>query len=156
MPETNQPGVAGHRIRDLRGLPLDIEPARDLWPGIAGAIGYAPRARAQSAMPAPRLRPWWLAGLAFAPALVVALAILWRADGSPGSNPGNTQYAALSPQERAVVDEALAAIRGSRQQLEAALAEDGGSPELQAMLVNAYFEESRVLQLVGDFQVGYE
>lgn len=48
----------------LRQLPRELEPSRDLWPGIAGNLGR----------PVPRRRPW-LAALALAACLVLALGL---------------------------------------------------------------------------------
>ena len=53
----------------LRQLPRDIEPPRDLWPGIA--------ARLPATRPA-RWRPGWLAGLAMAASLCLAVGITWH------------------------------------------------------------------------------
>lgn len=56
----------------LRGLHHDIEPARDLWPGIAARIEALPR----QAMPR-RRRPW-LWSLATAASLAGALGLSWQ------------------------------------------------------------------------------
>jgi hypothetical protein len=62
----------------LRGLRRDVEPAADLWPGIAARIAAVPR----SAQPAPsarrghgaaRLAPWALAA-----SLVLAVGVAWK------------------------------------------------------------------------------
>jgi predicted anti-sigma-YlaC factor YlaD len=54
-------------------LPRQIEPRRDLWPGIAGRIDNAKR----EPRPAARVRPWWGSplGLAAAAAFVMVLGV---------------------------------------------------------------------------------
>lgn len=52
----------------LRQLPAEIEPPRDLWPGIADRIGRRP---------ARRRHPAWLAGLAIAASVCVAVGLAW-------------------------------------------------------------------------------
>jgi len=53
----------------LRQLPREIEPGRDLWPGIAAAVGQ-PRARS---------RARWLAPFALAASVLLTAGIAWRA-----------------------------------------------------------------------------
>ncbi|MBN8261652.1 MAG: hypothetical protein J0L59_04945 [Xanthomonadales bacterium] len=56
----------------LRGLRHDIEPAHDLWPGIAVRIEALPRPRA------PHRRSPWLLSLATAASLAGALGLAWH------------------------------------------------------------------------------
>ena len=67
--------------RRLRGLPRDIEPSRDLWPGIAARlspqVADAPRASR---------RPWF-AGLAIAASLCVAMGLAYTL--RPASTPAD-------------------------------------------------------------------
>lgn len=53
----------------LRQLPRELDPPRDLWPGIEG--------RLQPVAAAPRRRPW-LAGLALAASLSLAVGLAWQ------------------------------------------------------------------------------
>jgi hypothetical protein len=62
----------------LRQLPRDIEPPRDLWPGIA--------ARLQPVRPARNGRRW-LAGLAIAASLCLAVGIAWQQGVAPSPDP---------------------------------------------------------------------
>ena len=58
----------------LRGLPREIEPANDLWPGIAARIQAAP---AQTSVRKPARRPWaW--PVAMAASLLVATGLAWQ------------------------------------------------------------------------------
>ena len=65
---------AGMRLA-LRGLRRDIEPAHDLWPGIASRLHPLP----QKSGPAPRRsRPAWLWPIAMAASLVLAVGLAWQ------------------------------------------------------------------------------
>jgi hypothetical protein len=130
-------------VRSLEELPRAIEPARDLWPGIAARLEAAAPAKARKSRV-----PGWLTGLALASVAVLALGLYWRAQ--EGTDAFGSDAAGLPAEARAGVDEGLAAIRDSRRQIEAALAEDSGNPGLQAMLVASLYEESRVMWLVAD------
>jgi len=60
----------------LRGLRRDIEPARDLWPGIVARIAQAPvRTRRP---PVQRYAPWALAA-----SLVLAVGVAWKMQPPP-------------------------------------------------------------------------
>lgn len=85
----------------LRGLRRDIEPGRDLWPGIAARIVAAP----QTAKTGHR-RPAWLP-MALAASLLLAFGVFWRfgpapsaptAAGSSGDRVIQFEAAALSRQ----------------------------------------------------------
>lgn len=71
MNERTPMGEAELRLA-LRGLRHDIEPAHDLWPGIAARIEALPRAQA------PRRRSPWLLSLATAASLAGALGLAWH------------------------------------------------------------------------------
>lgn len=67
----------------LRGLRRDVEPAADLWPGIAGRIAAAPRSAqpassAHRGHGASRLAPWALAA-----SLVLAVGVAWKMQPPP-------------------------------------------------------------------------
>lgn len=84
----------------LRQLPRDIEPPRDLWPGIA--------ARLSPARPARTGRAWWV-GLAMAASLCLAVGIAWQRQGRP---PAPDPQAALVQREAgALTREYEAALR---------------------------------------------
>ncbi|HEU4991022.1 MAG TPA: hypothetical protein VFT52_00800 [Luteimonas sp.] len=62
----------------LRGLRRDIDPAGDLWPGIAARLAAAPQAARQPAAPrrghgASRFAPWALAA-----SLVLVVGVAWK------------------------------------------------------------------------------
>lgn len=88
----------------LRQLPREIEPPRDLWPGIA--------ARLPSARPARKGRGW-LAGLAIAASLCLAVGIAWAPRTAP-----------VEPQAELVRREAQALTR----EYQTALAQFEGAP----------------------------
>lgn len=127
--------------RSLEELPREVEPTRDLWPAIAARL----EAKASAKIRRNRL-PGWLAGFALASIAVLALGLFWHSREVPQ---GADAFAAGLPAEAQTgLDEGLEAIRASRKQIEAALAADSGNPELQAMLVASFHEESRVMWLV--------
>jgi hypothetical protein len=131
-------------------LPHWVEPRRDLWPAIAarieaeGTVSGTPRAtRPRAGIPR------WIAGLVLASLAVLAIGLYWRIQQAPQADAPLLQ-AGLLAEAQLGVEEGLAAIRGTRIQIEAALAEDSGNPELQAMLAGSLHEESRVMWLVAD------
>lgn len=82
----------------LRQLPREIDPARDLWPGIAARL------------PAPRRRPRWLPlGLAMAASLLLAIGIglRWL---PPGQAAEPQQARMLAAETEAMVREFEAAL----------------------------------------------
>ncbi len=154
----------------LAKLPRDIDPPRDLWPGIEAAIGDAGRAS------------WWpqgWQGLAAALALVVSssLITLWVSGGGDqaiepapwvaadvgmqfASYPIGPQYmearrklsadfearlAGLAPETRAAVQESLGDIREALNEIDAALRNDPNNVLLQQLLLAAYQDELAVL-----------
>ncbi len=85
----------------LRQLPREIEPPRDLWPGIAARI--QPRRAGHSRR--------WLAGLALAASLLLAVGLAWRLQ-RPASAPAEDGEAVIvAAQARAINDEYEAALR---------------------------------------------
>ena len=66
-------GEAGLRMA-LRGLRQDIEPGRDLWPGIAARIEALP----QQAAPAARARGRWLWPVSMAASMLLAAGLAWQ------------------------------------------------------------------------------
>jgi hypothetical protein len=161
-------------------LPQDIAPGRDLWPGIAAAIGADAGPRTGSAAMAPPPRPHTphpLLALAAAAACVAVGVWLGRATAPPptaavappASSAVPVSYApdarfdrareellrdvgvrlaALPPESRAKVEASLADLQRARTEIESALGRDPGNALLQAMLVNSYQDEMRVLAAV--------
>jgi len=84
----------------LRQLPREIDPPRDLWPQIAAGIGP------QQARPPRR----WLVGLSLAASLLLAAGLLWRAP-SANTFSANPNAAIVKAQSRAISDEYQAALR---------------------------------------------
>jgi hypothetical protein len=135
--------------KSIDELPHWVEPTRDLWPAIAAGIEAEGTAHGTTRATRPRAGiPRWIAGFALASLAVLAIGLYWRTQQAMQSGP--SLQAGLAAEAQLGVDEALATIRGSRLQIEAALAEDGGNPQLQAMLAESFFEESRVMWLVAD------
>jgi predicted anti-sigma-YlaC factor YlaD len=87
-------------------LPRQIEPRRDLWPGIAERIANAKR----QPRPAVRVRPWWGSplGLAAAAILVMALGAFLARDRmrtpAPSVTEGTLLPAAVSPGGEAIAE----------------------------------------------------
>ena len=59
----------------LRGLRRDIEPGRDLWPGIAARLQSLPQQRTQRRQ---KSRPAWLWPVALAASVVMAVGVAWQ------------------------------------------------------------------------------
>lgn len=99
------------RLRwQLRQLPREREPGRDLWPGIAAQLG--PQARA----PVSRVSRWRLPGLAAAAVLAIGLFAVGSGERAPGA--AAPSFAdAINRQADAIVIE-----------YQAALAQLGGAP----------------------------
>ena len=87
----------------LRQLPRELEPARDLWPGIEAGMRREPLARA---------RRRWPAALAAAASLLLAGGLFWRADApEPTAAPNQLEARVVSAEARAITDEYQAALR---------------------------------------------
>ncbi|HEY3644736.1 MAG TPA: hypothetical protein VGM16_05295 [Gammaproteobacteria bacterium] len=146
----------------LDKLPREVQPGRDLWPGIEGRIKQR-RAAA---------RPAWSYGLAASVLVAVAAGGLWagfhmqQRSGTPQeivaggqsapADPYLVQRAAfaeqsvqtatdLSPATRAVILKNLRIIEGSLQDIQAALDKDPNNPRLRALLFDLYQNEARLL-----------
>ena len=96
-------GIGDAELRmALRGLRREIEPARDLWPGIAERLAAAPRAR-----PAPRRR--WLWPVSMAASMLLAAGLAWHV--RPASAPAAPQPARVASSAGLVQREADAMTR---------------------------------------------
>ena len=86
----------------LRQLPAEIEPPRDLFPGIAQRI----------ARPARRSRRPWLAGLAIAASVCVAVGVAWTLRAPVPGEPHDSHQAEVVRREaEALTREYYAALR---------------------------------------------
>jgi hypothetical protein len=84
----------------LRQLPREIEPARDLWPDIAARIERRPANT-------PRR---WLAGLAIAASLLLSAGLVWRMQPSQATAT-DPDAVIVKAKARAISDEYQAALR---------------------------------------------
>lgn len=90
----------------LRQLPREREPGRDLWFGIAAQI----RSQASRAQGRTRLARWWPVGLAAA-SLALAVGLLLRGPLLPAPEPGPATFAyAINRQADAIAIEYQAAL----------------------------------------------
>jgi hypothetical protein len=124
----------------LRAMRRDEPPGRDLWPDIARRLQQSPQ---QAARPQ---RPRWLAPVAMAATLVLAVGMvgLWRAGDDRPANPG-TPATTGAPQASLVQLEA----RGMTRQYQAAMVEVGaGRPPVE--LQPAFDELDRNAALILD------
>jgi hypothetical protein len=89
----------------LRQLPREMEPTRDLWPGIEAAIGRQ----------SPQRRSSWrhLTSLAMAASLVLAAGLFWKSQPGPGAGlaPPDPSARVVSTESRAITAEYQAALR---------------------------------------------
>lgn len=111
------------RMSELRGLRLDREPERDLWPGVERRI-------------APRRRTPWL-GYALAASIVAAVVVgTWRE--SPPQVPTTVAVQArtagqVAPQQQALLKANLAIVKDAENQLQHALEQDPDSESLRRL-----------------------
>jgi hypothetical protein len=137
----------------LRQLPRDIEPGRDLWPGIAASLQRPPARRSRR----------WLGGLALAASLTLAVGLGWRLTPSPSApvssmavsektvSPLQREASAMTREYRAALREyagaplpkalspSLQVLDDSAAQIRAALVAQPGSPALLQQLRKTYF-----------------
>jgi hypothetical protein len=146
--------------RAVDRLPREIQPDRDLWPGIAARIGRRPRAA----------RPLWAYSLAATLVLAAFTGGLWLTFGRQAPNGGPAEITAvgtsdaayfaqraayaessvqsapdLSPATRQVILKNLRVIETSMQQIQQALEKDPNNPRLRALLYDLYLNEARLL-----------
>jgi hypothetical protein len=86
----------------LRQLPREIEPGRDLWPAIEAGIRHEPARNA---------RRRWPVAFAAAASLLLAGGLYWRAGaGDPAPAPQPLEARIVSHEARAITDEYQAAL----------------------------------------------
>jgi hypothetical protein len=86
----------------LRQLPREIEPSRDLWPGILAGIERRPA----------RPRRTWLSGLALAASVLLAAGLFWKTTLAPApATPERSEAVVVQAETRAITDEYQAALR---------------------------------------------
>lgn len=153
-------------------LPRHIDPARDLWPGIAQSIERQAR---------PKRRPAWTYAMAASLMIGVGAAGMWfaltqRATVQPaklaqatvGAGGDESAYFAqraafaehsvetapnLAPATRTVILNNLKIIENSIGQIQGALAKDPSNPQLQGLLLDLYQDESRLLSATQNVQM---
>lgn len=106
--DMNSPGMGGQGMAEqelrwqLRQLPREIEPARDLWPGIEARLATGP-AR-------PSRRGAWWGGLALAASLALAVVLVPRAPTPQPASDGNGQAGLVQREAEAMTREYQAAL----------------------------------------------
>jgi len=141
-------------------LPRAIAPPRDLWPGVASRLG----ARAQP-------RTYWMAGLAAAAALLVALTLTLRPTRVDVSRPGlppelakaeldyerataqlmaalESRRASLPPETVRALDANLRAIDQALVDVRAAVLADPSNPHLNHLLASTHQRKVETLRRV--------
>jgi len=140
--------MSEHDLRwQLRQLPRELDPPHDLWPGIAS--------RLQPAAATPRRRPW-LAGLALAASLCLAVGLAWQQRATapgpvdPRAELVQREAQALTLAYQAAMEQlpaeplpdaigpALATLDQSAEEIQAALASDPGATYLLDQLRRTY------------------
>lgn len=154
----------------LTALPPDVQPGRDLWPGIAAALPKTP-ARRWRYLPLVAT----LSAVAFAGLLAVQMLPETKEPAMPSASTAPTQTASglpaeflaaeaayrqvraqrvadlteqleqLSPETRASVERSLDTIQSALTDLRAALGEAPADPVLQHLLLSMYSQEMAVL-----------
>jgi hypothetical protein len=144
----------------LKQLPREVQPGRDLWPGIEARL-----------KPRRAMQPLWSYSLAASLLMAVAAGGLWIglgahqkqatpqvivASGNADSDTYFAQRAAfaensvqtatdLSPATRQVILQNLHIIEGSMQNIQDSLDKDPNNPRLRALLFDLYQNEARLL-----------
>ena len=86
----------------LRQLPREMEPARELWPAIEAAIGHR-RARAPAR---------WMLGLAMAASVLLAAGLFWKeSSDSPPVSTEQLEARIVSQESRAITHEYQSALQ---------------------------------------------
>jgi Putative zinc-finger len=99
-------------VDGARGLPRSIEPASELWTGIAGRMGKGERRKGKR---------WWRVPLAAAAALIIGLALYRLLPSSTAfSHPERDTWAAARVDYARATDELAAELAAERDRLEPA------------------------------------
>jgi hypothetical protein len=152
----------------IKRLPREVQPDRDLWPGIDARL-----------KPRRAVRPLWSYGMAASLLVAVAAGGLWaglthQKAGTPqeivATGPTDSvndgyfaQRAAyaessvqnaqdLNPATRQVILKNLRIIEGSMQDIQHALDKDPNNPRLRALLFDLYQNEARLLAVTQQAQ----
>lgn len=87
----------------LRQLPREMEPSRDLWPGISAAIEQ---------QPARRVSRRWLPTFAIAASLLLVGGLVWKIQLPVGTSPDpDVSARVVAAESRAITDEYQAALQ---------------------------------------------
>jgi hypothetical protein len=182
-PPGTTPKSGSSKVTSLSDLPLEIAPARDLWPQIEQRLTSEGRPRAAWPLPLPHAR-YFAAAAALVAAVAVGILIgrglIPGHEGSVATPASTTQMlpaafikdprylreraqllqslnariASLPPQSRQKVLASLATIHQSMREIQAALGREPGNALLQELLVDTYQDEMRVLTTVQEASVG--
>ena len=143
----------------LKQLPREVDPSRDLWPGIEARL-----------KPRRAVRPLWAYSLAASVLLVVAAGAIWsvglhhrtatpQETVAQGTSPQDSYFAQraayaeqsvdsatnLAPATKQVILKNLHIIESSMQDMQGALDKDPNNPRLRALLFDLYQNEARLL-----------
>jgi hypothetical protein len=163
-------------VRAVNELPTQVQPARDLWPGIESRLA------APQAVSRPRRKGWllWVPPLALAASVALVAIGIWigaqvqspaqpAAAGNAGAlirtalmEPGYVRQREqllhalpaklkqLPPESQQLVSESLLSIQRAMQNIESELGRDSSNVLLQELLISSCQEEMRVLTAVGN------
>lgn len=141
MSKDQQHDDQGDEIPGLRGLKLDQQPGRDLWPGIETRLQRRPQGV---------LRPRMIRGLSYAMAAslvgAITLGVLRQAPPDVAPVTASTELASVAPaaqrsighvnpQRQALLKANLAIVKDAEGQLKQALEQDPDSDSLRRLLL---------------------
>lgn len=148
---------------ELRALPRELAPDRDLWPEIAGRIvsrrrGWVPMAAAASVLMSAvaALFAWqayrtaWTANDAMAAASIAQIEESYRFARHDFEADWNTRRQVLDPEVVAVIDRNLEIIRGAQRDIDQALRRSPADPALNALLQSTLAREIELYRKARD------